>query len=493
MIDTNNTTASPRNWLALGAAFAITVYFLLIIVLILQLSPIAWDEATYALRARHFVEGIEPAFYWEPYRAPGLPFVLQLAWITSATEPYLRLITALFGIPLLLATMFIGNRMFGVKAAVVATIGVAMTPGILLAASQIWPDVPGAAIGLSAIALYVYALDRRVASAWMLGVPLLAFVATMLRFGAPIPIAVGLLGITLWRWRIALNSKPLVLATALLTGLAGYLILYIPSVTAWAQFGDPVRPASALASLTSGNDLPWYKAFTDYPQLAAKYFSGTASLALAIGLVIAMVYAVRRSERSREVWVALGIGIATYVALGLAIEFGEVRYLSPVIPWIWIVAGFGLAKVIRMPDRTHAIAFAVILTLFVSVDSFRHANERNISNTAYSSGAKTAGTLINDQTADNECGVVALYITEIGWYSHCPTARYSTEVAQLGSEYFGDGPLYLVVEQGTERQPEATIFDEYLPALVEPIGVVGGSTKGRWKYFEVWLVEEPDQ
>jgi len=493
LTDSNISRPPARSWLAIGAGFAITLYVVLSIVLILQLSPIAWDEATYALRARHLVEGITPAFYWEPYRAPGLPFVLQLAWITSATEPYLRLITATFGIPLLLSTMFIGYRMLGLKAAIIATIGVTLTPGILLAATQVWPDVPGAAIGFTAIALYVYALDRPVASAWMLGVPLITFAATMLRFGAPIPIAIGLLGITLWRWQVALSSRILVLATALLTALAGYLVLYVPTVTGWAQFGEAVDPMSAMTSLTSRNDLPWYKAFIDYPQLAAKYFSGTTSLLLAVGLVVAVVYAVRRSERSRDVWIALGIGIATYVALGLALEYGEVRYLSPAIPWMWIAAAYGLEKLIRAPDKTLTIAIAVVLTLFVSVDSFRHANERNISNTIYSSAAKAAGTLINDATVDNECGVVARYITEIGWYSHCPTASYNQSTVATGSGYFGDGPTYLVVEQRVDRQPEGMVLDNYLPTLVEPVGTVGGPTKGQWKYFEIWLIEDPDQ
>ena len=88
---------------------------------------------------------------------------------------------------------------------------------------------------------------------------------------------------------------------------------------------------------------------------------------------------------------------------------------------------------------------------------------------------------------------MAWYLTEIGWYSHCPTKQLKLGDADVGSEFFGNGPIYLVVEQGTERQPEGKVFDNYIPALVEPVGVVGGPTVSRWRYFEIWLVEDQHQ
>jgi len=478
-----------RHLLIAGTVTAIAVFLGLSIVLILQGSPFGHDESVYSLRARYLVEGLEPVFFWNAYRAPGLPFVLQAAWIASATEPYLRLITAMFGIPLVAATAFIGNRMFGPRAALVATIGLATTPVVLGAATQVWPDVPGAAIGLAAIALYVLALDRPAASAWMLGVPVLTFLATMFRFGAPIPIAIGLIGITLWRWRVALASRVLVASTAALTIIAGYLVLYAPVVTGWAQFGNPMPPAEAIASLVGRNDLPWYSAFITYLGTGRDLFGGIPSLLLAFGLVSAIVLAVRRADGRQSLWTAFGIAVGTIAVISLVLH-GESRYLTPAFPWLWMAAGYGIASLIRTPDRTLAIAIAVILTMFVSVDTVQRSSTQNVFNSDAYSAIKTAGQRIDTANEDNACGVISGYVPQIGWYSHCPTRRYNLDKVKVTSPFFGSGPRFLVLVEGGKRQPSGEVLNEYLEVAEGPIDTVGTPLSGNRQYVEIWLVTE---
>ncbi|KAA3637979.1 MAG: hypothetical protein DWP92_06925, partial [Armatimonadetes bacterium] len=446
--------------LILGVGTAIGIYVLLSVVLIFQGSPLGHDEAAYSLRARHLVEGMEPVFYWNAYRAPGLPFTLQLAWLLSPTEPYLRLIVAAFGVPLIGATAYIAHRMFGVRTAILSAFGLAMTPVILQSGSQVWPDVPGAALGMVAVAVYVFALDRSTASRWMLAVPVVTFLATIVRFGAVVPVGIALIGITMWRWSTALASRTLVGITAALTAFTGYLVLFVPAATGWAQIGEPISPWSSIVRLAELNDLPWYLAFENYIRFSDLLIGGTASLFLAVGMVVAAVHAARGGDRSRDVWTALGIAVATFVALSLLLH-GEPRYLSPVLPWLWIVGAFGIATLARIPDRTLAVSLAVVLCLFVAVDSLRRADARNDLNAESFTRIKEAADNIDANTDNNACGVVSGYVPQVGWYSHCPTKGYDLSQVSIDSDYFGDGPVFLMLVEGGKRQPQGDLLADY--------------------------------
>lgn len=490
-VDRDATAHEPRI-AVIGWFVAVALFLSLALILIIHGSPLGHDESVYALRARHFIEDRPPAFYWKAYRAPGFPLTLQLAWFGAGTEPFLRLVTAVFGIPLLAATMYIGHRLFGVKAAVAGTIGLALSPLLLASATQVWPDVPGAALGLSAVALYVYALDRSKASAWMLGVPLVTLLATLMRFGAPLPIAIGLLGITVWRWQTALTSKRLVLGTALLTALAGWVVLYVPTVTGWAQLGRVITPAIAIESLVSRNDFPWYTSFVDYARNGTTLLWGIPALALVLGLLVAIVYALRRSGHSREVWIALGIGGATFLAISLVLH-GELRYLSPVLPWLWMVAGYGYTLVAPERDRVLTYAVAFLLVGFVAADALPRANTYNSLNRDRYTILKTAGVAVDDVTDDNECGAISGYTPQIGWYSHCPAMGYDLEQVVVESAYFGAGPTTLVFVLNGKRQPEGELRSAYEEAAEGPISSIREPPRDRLRYVELWVVPPTDR
>lgn len=482
-------SSALQQWVGLSA---VVVLFLgLSLLLILQGSPLGHDESVYAIRARSFLEGGGPPHSWYAYRAPGLPVLLQLAWIGSGTEPFLRLTTASVGVVMLLSVWFIGHRMFGVKSATIGVFGLALTPVILTSASQVWPDVPGAALGLLAIAVYVYSIDRPIASAWMLTVPALTFVATMTRFGAPAPIAIGLIGITLWRHRTALASKGLVAITAILTMTAGYIVLYIPAVTAWAQHPNPISPAAAQARLFGDSDFPRWDSFIGYWHLHERLVGGIGAAVLAIGLVAALVVVIRRSDRRLEVWGALGIGVATFVVLALTIH-PEARYLVPVIPWFWMVAGYGLARLVAHTGRFLSVAIAVLLLLVVSADTLRRANIQNESNRVRYTQVKTLGRGIDAATTDNECGAISGYGPTIEWYSRCPSMGYDRSKAVVDSPHFGDGPVSLVFILGGKRQPTGAVLDDYLATAIGPVLTAGDPSKGKRQYGEVWVVTDSD-
>jgi hypothetical protein len=143
--------AAPAE-MATTIAFAVSLVYLVVVLLSVRRGPpLGWDESVYALRAGDFADGVAPLGYWDDYRAPGLPWLGHLWWIEGREAVMLRLLVAGFGLGLVGVTWLLTRHLFGRRAGLVAAAGVAVTPPLLLAATQVWPDVPGAAVGLLAI------------------------------------------------------------------------------------------------------------------------------------------------------------------------------------------------------------------------------------------------------------------------------------------------------------------------------------------------------
>ena len=124
--------------------------------------------------------------------------------------------------------------------------GVALTPPLVLAATQVWPDVPGAAVGLLAVALFVWATGGERPSWWMTALVPVVAAATFLRYGAPLPIAAGLLVVAVWRRRLLLRHPLPAIVTALAATAAVVAVLVVPRLT-----GAASAPLGAVGRATS--------------------------------------------------------------------------------------------------------------------------------------------------------------------------------------------------------------------------------------------------
>lgn len=480
--------SSPSGHEGLWLAGIIVAYTALSVALIAQGAPFGHDEAVYSLRARHLTQDATPVFYWSAYRAPGLPFILQSAWLGPATEPFLRLLVAAFGVPLIVSTWIVGRTLIGIRVGLVAAAGVALTPTVLGAATQVWPDIPGAALGMAAIGLYTWAISRQRVSRWVLVVPVLVFFSTMLRFGAPIPIAIGLAGITLWGWRHALLSWRLIAATAILTFVAAVSVLFVPALTGWAQIGDPIAPYAAISALTASRTSPWYQSLFDYWRFRDLLVGGFVSGAMMVGVGVGIVVAIQRSRIQRGFLTSLGIGVATALALAWFLH-GEPRYLAPMFPWIWIASAVGLVALVPRLDRRTMIAAAVLLAVVFTADSYDRSGLQNDFNASQYQRIKGAARMIDDATEDEACSVLSSYTSQVGWYSHCLTRRLEVDEVVVDSPWFPDGPRYLYLVEGGKRQPEGDVLDEYLAVSTGPEYTAGDPGDGRRQYIEVHLVE----
>ncbi len=434
--------------------------------------------------------GTVPISYWRPYRAPGLPVILQLAWLGPATEPYLRIIVAAFGVIVVMSTWFLGRLLGGIRIGLIAAGGIAVSSLILIGSTRVLPDVPGAALGLLTISVYAWAVSRKRVSRLVLLVPALALLSVLMRFGSPIPIAVGLVGVTLWRYQTALRSWLLIAVTAALTLLVVSVVLFIPAATAWAQSpAYPGAPYAANAALRSASALAWYQGFADYWSLRTHIAGGSAGTLLLIGLLLGIALALRGRINIQGFWTAFGIGGTTVVMLALTVH-GEPRYLSPALPWLWIAAAFGLAAVSRAWNPEVGMAVGITVLLLIGLDSHRLSYRQNQANTDRHQIVKEAAVSIDTVTDDGRCSVITGDTAIVGWYSKCPTNRYDTTKPVVDHPAFPSGPRFLFWIEGGARQPEGDVLDAYLQLTNGIAFSAGRPGTGRRQYVEVYEIDQ---
>jgi 4-amino-4-deoxy-L-arabinose transferase-like glycosyltransferase len=449
-----------REWLALAG---IALLYVVVVVLVLRRGPLlGWDESVYSLRARDFAGGATPRHYWEAYRAPGLPWLLHLLWGWGSHPTVFRLAVAAFGLGLVVVAWLLTRHLFGRRAGLVAAAGMALTPPLVLASTQVWPDVPGAAMGLLAVALFVFATGGERPSWWMLAaVPAIA-AATYLRFGAPLPILIGLLGVALWRRRVLLRH-PL---PAALTALAGTVavagILLVPSLTG---------SGSAAFGAVAGYPRTALEGFGDYLTLAHQVIGPAAVVLGLAGLAASLWWAFRDGRDRGAVLTAAGIGLATALVLAVILH-GEVRYLSPAYPWLWVAGAPGLERLARAWPRAVQGAIAGVVVLVLALAAVGAGRERNRDLGTEQAVVRRAAEAIAAQAEGRPCLVVASRVPQVIWYSGCDATTFDLGQVRLPAR---PGTVtFMLLIGGDRRQPEGDLLAAYRAAAGDPSLVIEG-------------------
>jgi len=428
-------------WWILGivAAFGIVALWLL-----KAGGPFGHDESVYALRARDFHDGTHPGLYWLDIRAPGLPWLGQFAWLASATPPVLRFVVVGFGVLLVAATWLVGRHLFGRTAGLAAAAGIATTPVILQSSTQFWPDVPGAALGLAALAVFLFATGSERVSWWVVGVAPLAAAATYVRYGAPIAIGAGLAVLVVWRWRSSWLRSPQMWVAGAATAAAVAAILLIPRFT-----GGSTAPLDAIGGRTKD----WFQGFVDYVRQAGDLIGNPAGVLLVVGVVVAIVLAVRGGLDRPTVIATGAVAVVTLVPIAVLLH-GELRYLSPVWPWVWILAGAGLVPLVEMVPGALAPAVAGAVAAALLVGAADDGGAVNEFNKDEFTQVKQAALQIRADAAGRECGVVTGFLPQMEWYSECTARGFPASADELpGPALRGDDAIYIVYVQQGKRQP----------------------------------------
>jgi 4-amino-4-deoxy-L-arabinose transferase-like glycosyltransferase len=471
----------------------VTLFIVQTLLIVSKGSPLGHDEAVYALRARDFLTGDVSGWYWFPFRAPGLPLALTPVAAFRATEPYLRMVIAGFGAILVVSTWWLGRTMFGRRAGLIAAAGVALTPAIVATSVQVWPDVPGAAIGFLAIALYAWALaGSRLTVPVMVGIGILTGIATLIRFGAPIPIGIGLAAVTVWRYQLALETWRRVLGVAFAASILPAVILLVPGATAWAQWTANAEPVAAFESfsyLKASKGFHWTTGFIDYWRARGRLVgTSTVAFLVGVGLLGAMLGAVQRKVSALALAVVITSGVLTFGVLAYMLT-GEIRYLSPAIPWVWIGAASGIAYLTKHWSRLTTVALGTVILIVGVTSSMPQVLKKYDFNRNLYSVIQTASVAIDDASTDYTCSVITSYTPQVGWYSKCvvfPFDRLSVGLDAVGRP---DGDRYLMLVSQGKRQPKGALLEQYLDETSGVFLELGDPDDGPAQYVEVHTID----
>ncbi|MDQ3973737.1 MAG: glycosyltransferase family 39 protein, partial [Actinomycetota bacterium] len=334
------------------------------------------DEAVYALRARAFALSKPYRFFWGDYRAPGLPGVLSLLWTIRPTEPYLRAAVLAFGGMGLVTTWWLGRHLFDRITAVIAAALVACMPGYLVASTQVWPDVPGAVLGLGAILVFAAASAGPRVRWWAVLTVVPAAAATVVRYGAPLPIGVGYAVVALCRWPAVRRSLPQTLLTATLTAMVCLGLLLVPELT-----GSLVAPWAAINALQAGQDFAFHQSFVDFARQAPRLLGIAVGPLVVVGGGLLFRQSRRRGLPARSLAMAAATAVGTVLGLALVLGHGEWRYLMPAVPWVAVLGAAGLAWPLRNVSyaaRPAVVALAVPVGLAVLAAGIVLAREPHV-------------------------------------------------------------------------------------------------------------------
>lgn len=475
---------SRGEWLILLAILA--AYGIVGLLLIADGAPLGHDESVYALKSRQMHSGGTSLWYWNDYRAPGLPMVLQVTWLISGTEPFLRASVWMFGAVGVALTWLIARTLFDTRAGLMAAAGLAMASPWLATSTSIWPDVPGAVLGLGAVAIILFATEGEQASWWLLAAAPVALLAVFVRYGALVPMGIGALAVMIWRRQKVLRSLPKFAALGAVVGVGSLSILLVPSIT-----GAATSPFSSIRTLQSDNAFPITQGIRDYVRQADFIVGGYAGLLLTVGLVLSILYAVRE-QRHRSAWLfVFTTTLVTAIVLAIILH-GEYRYLSPVLPLAWIMAGWGLAEATRRFPREPALVIGVVLAVLVPVNALGHAGSQTELLADRFEDLRVVSRTIDATHGYEDCGIITSYIPQVAWYTECVTRRFE-EVPVLTSPFFSDDQAdYVLFLTGGKRQPEGESLDAYLQATGDVFAESGDPNAGNLEYAVVFSVAGSD-
>jgi hypothetical protein len=281
-----------------------------------------------------------------PTVAPGLPLLMAFARTLSACAPYF--VVPLCGAVLVLATFWLGTRLFGAGPSLTAAALVACSPVVVFESLVVMADVPAAAFWLCALAV----AQRRTAAS-TLGAGLLAGVAILIR--------PNLLPLAAFPWLLAICRVADTRVAAGRTGL--FAMGSVPAALLIAFINQRIHGSV----FTSGyGDLG--SAFAlDHAAMNLRLYSGwwLESQGLAGLLFVGGLWPWRPAVR-REVAILIAYAGAAWLLYLFYLPFDQwwyLRFLIPAIPILLLLGAEVVAWATRQSALGRTAALAALLVL----------------------------------------------------------------------------------------------------------------------------------
>jgi hypothetical protein len=278
-----------------------------------------------------------------PTVAPGLPLLMAAARVFSACGPYL--IVPFCGATLVLATFFLGRRLFGASQGLVAATLVASSPTVVFESMVVMADVPAAACWISALTVALRCSGNSTLAAGALS-------------GIAILIRPNLLPLAIFPWLLAVCRSNLWTAgRRTLLFAAGS----VPAALIIAFINTRVHGSP----LTSGyGDLGGAFALSHAATNARLYWGWwLESQGVAGAIFLAALWPWRAGMR-REVVILIAYAVSAVLLYLFYLPFDQwwyLRFLLPAIPIVWLLGADAVAWVTRWSSLGRAAALVALL------------------------------------------------------------------------------------------------------------------------------------
>jgi hypothetical protein len=288
----------------------------------------------------------------------------------------------------------------------------------------------------------------------------------------------------IWRRRAILKSIPQYASLALFTAVGSLLVLTVPGIT-----GSTVSPLSSIRTLQAENNFPITRGIRDYIRQGDFIVGGYAGLLLIVGLALAALYAIKERKQLSSWGLVMAIAVTTTVALAIILH-GEYRYLSPVFPLAWIIAGWGLSETSRRMAPEPALLVGGLLVVLVPLNAAGHATFESDLLAERFEDIRVVSRTIDAVHGYEDCGIITSYIPQVAWYTECVTRRFEPTPVLTSPFFDNDQADYMLLVTGGKRQPEGEVLDSYLDATTGVFTESGDPDAGNLEYAVVYRLTE---
>lgn len=453
--------APVQRWEIVALAGVLLVFVVLGLRLALTGVPLGSDEAVYALRARHFLQGVDPGVYWRDLRAPGLPLLLTPVLGAGGGVGEMRAAVLCMGAAGIVLTWALGRRWSSPIVGVLGAGALAVTPVYIVSSAQLTPDVPGAVAGVAAVLLYHESLVRQRWLAW----PAVAVgvVATAVRYGAPMSLAAGFGLVALAHWGIVRRRLWHETLVALVLAAAIAVIQFVPAVT-----GADRAPFLDNEELNSEKYVP-LQAFRDFGEQLPPALGTVVLIVCLVGACGLLVALSRRAPEAPGAALATGIGLVTFLFLAVSLNHGEPRYLVPVVPFLLLGLVGGFTVLIRSGPTAAALTGALVVAGALVAAPLSASTMNRLAKVG---PMRQAAVEVGERTY-GDCWIITSYVPEVQWYSGCETTPFQSPAPASLREHMegmsADQPVYALFGTQGKRQPEGPDLEAYMSMLDGPV------------------------
>ena len=441
-------------------------------------ATFSWDEAVYALTARHWVLGT-PITGWALHRPPGMPVLGVVSVLVSEDETAFRVWGLIFAVAGVIAAWLLARSMGGPLAGLIAAAAIASLWRFQADAARFLTDIPATAL-LLLLTWWLWRSSRRerLPGTFLVAAPLAA-AAFYVRYGAALGIAfLALTALIVW-WRTYVRSWRVVVATAglLLLLLLGHLL---PAVR---ETGEPWGIAFGARDLAApaypGAALESYRDGLIDGRLAGLVASGLMVIGF-VGLAASAAIAGLR-RRAGPLLADLTLLVLPAVCVTLLLGWfvlPQVRYIFFPIAALASAGAVAVAWLVGRSGRWRGAASAVVLAL-VSVailDQGLLSVGLGAIDAPRREDVRRAGEVVRTDAGGAPCGVLTHLPPLLTWYSGCASYGFGNP-AVAGREVAVERypRRYLVLYPGTPGGPLPVGADReaYLAAAEpEPLAMI---------------------